>query len=501
MKRTNPEQPDHAVAPRISLFICTTPRSGSSFLSEAIELTKVMGNPGEWLHSISLRDTRRLMGYEPDTSLDLVLKGTVEKYTTPDGVFAVKVMWSQLEDVLARLKAEDPGLNGLNDIEILSRYFPEPHLIYLTRKDMIAQAISLGRASLSDHWLDYGQEKKSSKIPSTDFNYVLVNQSLTSLREDNQKWRRFLEAGNRPVLELEYEKIVRDYQGTLERIADFLNIREGLSIDPTLNRYQKMRDTTSSRWRQEYAETITRIEKAEKAGTIVPNPPEAFDAEIVVLEQPETVRPSEIFQVRLQVGNLSRHTWRAVGKKNGNLWNCVSAFWYRESERITVAYDYSAALPFDLAPGMSAPISLPLIAPDSPGTYRAMIRFVQTGVDLPEPGDREPATLTVQVGLDRCITEALRYFHESEVDSEGWIWTDWLESIRVVRFPWINSTRFGWLFCPDRPEETKDFWFFQKDLGWFRTNREKSPLVWGADRKEWSGCEMTGPNTMRYVDP
>ena len=464
-------------------------------------MTQVMGSPGEWLHAISLRDTRRLMGYGPGAPLDLILKGTAEKYTAPDGVFAVKVMWSQLEDVLTELRADDPGLNDLNDIEILSRYFPDPHLIYLTRKDMVAQAVSLSRASLSDHWLDYGQEKKSSEGSSTDFNYVLVNQNLISLREENRKWRRFLEAGNRPVLELEYEKIVRDYQGTLERIADFLNIREGLSIDPTLNRYQKMRDTTSSRWTQAYAETITRIENAESEGIIAPNSPDAFDAEIAVLEHPATVLPSEIFQARLQISNLSRHTWYAVGNKDGSLWNCVSAFWYRESEQISVAYDYCVALPFDLAPGMSAPIKLPLIAPDSPGTYRAMIRFGQTGVALPESGDREPTVLTVEVGRDRSAIEALRYFEEEEIDSEGWIWTDWLGNIRTIRFPWVNSTRFGWLFCPDRPEPSEKYWFFQKDLGWFWTNREKSPLVWNKERKEWLLCEMTGPNEMRFVAP
>jgi LPS sulfotransferase NodH len=497
MNRETSQDDRHPMKPKTSLIICTTPRSGSSFLSEGIELSKVMGNPGEWLHPIALGETRRVLDIGPDAPMDLLLKSTAERFTESNGVFALKLMWSQLGDVLAGLRREDPSIIGLSGVDLIAKYFPDPHFVFLTRSELIAQAISYSRAILSDRWLDYGQKLDSAEPTGHEFNFCLLSDSLRSLRRDNRNWRCFLAAGKRPVLEVEYEQVVQGYREVLESIAALLGLDQELSIDPARNRYKKMRDSASVQWADEYRKTLARIEEAEHEGVVAPTPTEAFRAEIKLLERPETVRPSELFRVSLRIRNTSDHTWQALGKQDGSLWNCVTSYWYQGSENVLVSYQIYSPLLRELAPGESTRIDLTIIAPDSPGTYQLEICFAQTGV----AHTRGPSPLTLEVRRNPSELEALRYFQADDVDSEGWIWSEWIGSIWTIRFPWVYSIRFGWLFCPDRPDDSTDYWFFQKDLGWFWTNRTKTPLVWSAEKKEWLLCEMTGTDEARFVVP
>ena len=460
-----------------------------------------MGNPAEWLHPVNLRETRRSLRFRPNASMDLLLRGTAYNLTAPNGVFALKVMWTQLETALTELRRGNPAFRYQSDVEIVSQYFPNPHIIHLTRRDLIAQATSLCRANLSNRWLDYGQKSEPSDGSEFEFNYLAFNHCLFRLREDKREWQSFLSTCERPVLELEYEQITQDYRGTVESIAAFLGVDERLSIDPAENQFRKMRDVNSTRWTREYGKILARIEEAEGNGKLVPNPPEAFVAEIALLEAPETVLPSEVFQVRLQVGNASGHIWHGVGEKDGNLWNCVTSSWYEGSEKVADLGEFSAPLPHEMAPGESAPINLAVVAPDRPGTYKLKIDFAQTGVDRPRVCLGESAVLTVEVRRDRKISEALRHLQEEDVDSEGWIWTDWIGNVRTGEFPWIYSTRFGWLYCQDRSPEKKGYWFFRDDLGWFWTDREISPFFWIAETEEWLHCETTGPDRKDFAAP
>jgi LPS sulfotransferase NodH len=497
MNRENSHDDRHPMDPKISLIICTTPRSGSSFLCEGIELAKIMGNPGEWLHPIALGETRRALDIGPAAPMDLVIRGTVERFTASNGVFALKLMWTQLVDVLAGLRNEDPSIVGLSGVELISRYFPDPHFVFLSRRELIAQAISYSRAFLSNRWLDYGQKFESTTPSEHEFNFCLLNDSLRSLRRDNRNWQRFLAAGNRPVLETEYEQILQSYRGVLESIGAFMGINQELSIDPARNRYKKMRDATSDRWAKEYQQTLLKIDEAESEGTIAQTPAEAFKAEIKLLEWPETVRPSEVFRVSLQICNRSNHVWPAVGKKDGSLWNSVTSYWYQGSKNVPVFYQIFSPLPCDLAPGKSAQINLTIIAPDRPGTYQMEISFAQTGVGH----IRSPGGLSIDVRRNGSETDALRYFETQEVDPEGWIWTEWVGNIWIGNFPWIYSTRFGWLYCKDLPSEKDGYWFFRKDLGWFWTDPDAAPDVWSAEKQEWLRGELSGQDRERFLTP
>ena len=128
-----------------SFFICTTPRSGSSLLSEALEFTGSPGGRG----STSSRNTKRigLLAWASRRNAEYFEK-FLAAGTTPNGVFGAKV-------TLASVRAsqgEAPAIQGegASDLELLRRTFPDLRYIFLTRRDKVAQAVSYFKAIRTD---------------------------------------------------------------------------------------------------------------------------------------------------------------------------------------------------------------------------------------------------------------------------------------------------------------------------------------------------------------
>ena len=65
--------------------------------------------------------------------------------TTDNGVFAAKLMWTHLLDLAERLGR--PA-----DAALLREHFPDPRYVHVTRRDKVAQAVSLWRAVQTRAW-------------------------------------------------------------------------------------------------------------------------------------------------------------------------------------------------------------------------------------------------------------------------------------------------------------------------------------------------------------
>src|SRR3954463_7138854 len=119
--------------PRLTYFVCATPRSGSTLLCKSLAATGVAGKPEEYFerlrHSGLPREPREYFdggvdaavldllpetrtGDPAQTDLELVLPRCHEEAPTPNGVFGSKLMWNYFDDLLARL-GTTPGADGL----------------------------------------------------------------------------------------------------------------------------------------------------------------------------------------------------------------------------------------------------------------------------------------------------------------------------------------------------------------------------------------------------
>ena len=89
--------------PRKMIFLCTTLRTSSSFLCEALELTGGLGAIREWLHPANIEVAKRELGLDAAESTEMVLSRIVAEYSSADGVFATKVSWDQFSQFILGL--------------------------------------------------------------------------------------------------------------------------------------------------------------------------------------------------------------------------------------------------------------------------------------------------------------------------------------------------------------------------------------------------------------
>ena len=197
--------------PRQRLIVCTTPRSGSYLLSRQL-IRAGLGVPHEYLNPVVAEPISRRAGVG-GTPLDRAqyLAWLDRHRTTPNGVFAAKVHWSQF--------AADPVAQ--------QRWFagsPRPVLVFLYRRGLSAQAHSLRKAALSGVW---DASRQVSTIPPRGlrgFAFDDLDRLTYKIMHWNGMWRLGFEAWGVTPLDVAYEDLVADQPAQLSRIAAALGV-------------------------------------------------------------------------------------------------------------------------------------------------------------------------------------------------------------------------------------------------------------------------------------
>lgn len=144
--------------PRSCYVIAITPRSGSSYLCDVMKELKCFGTPTEALNDKFIpRNMRKVPGRSPDE----YLRNYMRSRKTKNGVSGVKASWFQFQ-------------NFIKCISEMS-YVLGFKYIYLTRSDIIAQSVSLYKATTSQVF--HTNKKHSEK----------ALQILESLEYDHEK--------------------------------------------------------------------------------------------------------------------------------------------------------------------------------------------------------------------------------------------------------------------------------------------------------------------------
>ncbi len=132
-----------------TLLICSTPRSGSNLLAEALASTRLCGLPLEYFNHEYEDEFREQWQLSSTVSVRDYLAEAIGRTTTPNGVFGLKIHWHQLSRLLQRVF---PGRPSTESVHEMSSLFPRIHYISLTRRDKLRQAISYSRALQTNIW-------------------------------------------------------------------------------------------------------------------------------------------------------------------------------------------------------------------------------------------------------------------------------------------------------------------------------------------------------------
>lgn len=235
------------------LFVCTTPRTGSSVLVGDMRGTGEMGNPREYFNLTGrYKSSAAKWGIDFD-DLDGYIAEVTKRTATDNGVVAVKVFELHLDQMARQgLLPRGPGR-----LRALAERFgkPDPLVITLTRRNKLRQAMSLMKARQTGKYGSGGTAKGKAK-----YDQKALNTGIVEMVKREARWERELrDSGCVPDLALVYEDHIDPVpvrQETILRIAELLGLPdppaalakakiEGSSL-------QRQADETTEAWIDRY---------------------------------------------------------------------------------------------------------------------------------------------------------------------------------------------------------------------------------------------------------
>jgi trehalose 2-sulfotransferase len=233
----------------ISYLVCSTQRSGSTLLCELLRATDVAGVPDEYFERLRAtglpRQPQQYFG-DPTVQdiaerLTPVVPGqpeqpgefepwfryALQRGTTTNGVFGAKMMWNYLDEFKWRM-AELPGLGDLSFNERLDAVFPRLKIIFMRRRDKVAQAVSLWKAIQTQQWRTESESDAEQvdvdEALGIEYDYRAIEYLLNELHRWDARWEEWFHATGREPIRVFYDEFTVSRAATIGRVLDALGI-------------------------------------------------------------------------------------------------------------------------------------------------------------------------------------------------------------------------------------------------------------------------------------
>lgn len=214
--------------PEKSYFICFINRSGSTLLAEALGRTGRMGRPGEIFNPEPVGNLCRRNGLRS-------LADYVEwhfRTNTVGGVFGAKAGLHQMV-VLAK--------QGL-----LAR-FPKPQFVFVTRRDLVMQAVSLNIAWQTGAWTS---KTDASRVP--EFDRAAIASTLRSIVDNQAGFEAFFATHGITPLRLDYELIEAEPEKAMRRVCRLVGIERPMQVPLPPLTMQRQRTPLNYEWAERF---------------------------------------------------------------------------------------------------------------------------------------------------------------------------------------------------------------------------------------------------------
>lgn len=192
--------------------ILSSPRSGSTLLSRALYETGKAGDPQEYFNPPLLQVERERTG-RADLNINQFLRRMEKRRTSPNGVFGIKMHFSQMLAVHGSRKVT-PAMG-----EFLRKF---SGLVWIRRRDRLAQGVSQAIARRTNVWSS--EDSRFKKDPDVKIHPVEVLDGLRMVCADDAGWERILRVEKLPVLEIWYEDLVERFEPEMRRVIDHLGL-------------------------------------------------------------------------------------------------------------------------------------------------------------------------------------------------------------------------------------------------------------------------------------
>lgn len=226
------------VEPRSKYLIAMTPRSGSSFLCDMMKRTKRFGLPDEVLNAELVPG---FMKRSPGRSPEEYLRNIVRSRKTRNGVSGFKASWFQFESFMNACSGRKP-VAGFR-------------VIYLTRRDLAAQAVSLYKATASSvfHTNVTHEQTAIERLNSLDYDFKAIDYWYEHILGQERGWRRFFFENRVVPLCISYEEVEEDVLQVMQRIADFVRVNPAnVALPANGSVFKKVSDDRNLQWARRF---------------------------------------------------------------------------------------------------------------------------------------------------------------------------------------------------------------------------------------------------------
>jgi trehalose 2-sulfotransferase len=201
--------------------ICTIARSGSSWLSQLVASTQLLGNPEEYMLHWPQRCVH--LGLSRSTPLEEYVSCLIRQRSTPNGVFSIKGSFAELQPFL--------------------ELFPHAPCVWLSRENKLEQAVSWHRAHDGGLW---SRTDAARPEPLFEFSSDRALWFYDEILRREALWRAFFSSREAKPLLLSYEAVCRDPLGTVRSIATYVGVDPD-GIEQVTSSLRVVRDEQSAR--------------------------------------------------------------------------------------------------------------------------------------------------------------------------------------------------------------------------------------------------------------
>lgn len=219
-------------------------------LCNLLTSTEVAGNPESYFREPDNRRWADVFGVAHDdhglVNYRAFAAGARRAGSTPNGVFAARVMWGTLP---AMMRGLDPHSHRASDLDALQEAFGELRFVHLRRRDVVGQAVSWARAEQTAYW-QHGDDPQGE--PRLDLHQV--GRLVRQIEQDNDAWESWFAAQAVDPLTIEYESVSSDPGSNVRAVLAWIGGTPPAGWVPG-SPHQRQADGLNADWARRYRES------------------------------------------------------------------------------------------------------------------------------------------------------------------------------------------------------------------------------------------------------
>jgi len=235
--------------PVLSYTIWFSQRTGSTLLTETLEATGIAGKPHEWL--LELRD-------HPASDSAELQKHLWKIGSTANAIFGLKHSFcephfSQWIEIFFRFP--NCPSSEKNRAKIWEHAFPNHRHIFMTRRNKVRLAVSWWKAIKSQEWHRRAGSSPKSVDLTDAYSFDAIHHLFRECLMREAGIQQFFSEGNIVPLTIVYEDFIQEYEKTLRKVLEFLELDPD-NVEIPVPSLGPTADSISENWVQRFREEL-----------------------------------------------------------------------------------------------------------------------------------------------------------------------------------------------------------------------------------------------------